>query len=192
MIHRPLRPARPWFAALATMLALFVLTPAGAALAHASLVTSDPAAGATLTASPATITATFAEAFDTARSSIQLLGPDGATLATSVVAPAATAESMTVSGFGPLAPGTYSVRWITITPDDNGIERGTFTFTVGAPGPGSGKAEAASPGAAATAAAAPGAGGGGSPGGSGDVAVALVVLVSLVIAGLAWFLRRSR
>ena len=189
MTHRPARSSRPWLAALATLLALFILTPAGAALAHASLVTSDPAAGTTLTASPARITATFAEAFDTARSSMQLLGPDGATLATSAVATAATAATMTVSGFGPLAPGTYSVRWITITPDDNGIERGTFTFTVGALAGGSAHAGAASPGAAA---AAPGAVGGGSSGGSGDVVVALAVLASLVIAGLAWFLRRSR
>ena len=189
MTHRPARSSRPWLAALATLLALFILTPAGAALAHASLVTSDPAAGTTLTASPARITATFAEAFDTARSSMQLLGPDGATLATSAVATAATAETMTVSGFGPLAPGTYSVRWITITPDDNGIERGTFTFTVGALAGGSAHAGAASPGAAA---AAPGAVGGGSSGGSGDVVVALAVLASLVIAGLARFLRRSR
>ena len=120
---------------------------------------------------------------------MQLLGPDGATLATSAVATAATAETMTVSGFGPLAPGTYSVRWITITPDDNGIERGTFTFTVGVLAGGSAHAGAASPGVAA---AAPGAVGGGSSGGSGDVVVALAVLASLVIAGLAWFLRRSR
>ena len=88
-----------WLAGVAAGLSILVIGPA-AALAHADLVTSDPANGTTLTASPATITATYAEAFDTKRSSMELLGPDGATLATNEPATAATAESMTISGFG--------------------------------------------------------------------------------------------
>jgi methionine-rich copper-binding protein CopC len=192
MIPRSARFARAWLAASAIALAVLILMPVGAALAHASLVSSDPADGTTLTASPASISATFAEAFDTGRSSMELLGPDGATLATNAAAAAATAESMTISGYATLAPGVYSVRWTTITPDDNGIERGTFRFTMAAPVEGSGQAGSASPGAVATPIASPGAAAGGSSGGSGDIAVALVVLAALVIAGLAWFLRRSR
>jgi len=176
MIPRPARSARPWLAAPAIVLALLLLAPVGSALAHASLVSSDPANGTTLTASPATITATFAEAFDTTRSSMVLLGPDGGTLAANVAAPSVTAESMTISGFGTLAVGIYSVRWTTITPDDNGIERGTFAFTI----------------ATATTAASPGAGRGAASGGVGDVALPLVALTALVVVGLAWFLRRSR
>lgn len=163
-------------------MALLVIGPA-ATLAHASLVTSDPANGTTLTVSPVTITATYAEAFDTKRSSMELLGPDGATLATNEPATTATSESMTISGFGALAAGTYSVRWTTITPDDNGIERGTFTFTVAS--------ATAAPNAAATAAASPGTAGGSASGGVGDVAIPLAVLAVLLVVGLAWFLRRS-
>lgn len=192
MIPRSARFARPWLSAPAIALSLLILTPVGAALAHASLVSSDPADGTTLTASPASISATFAEAFDTGRSSMELLGPDGATLTTNAAAASATAESMTISGYGTLAPGLYSVRWTTITPDDNGIERGTFRFTMAAPVEGSGQPGSASPGTAATPIASPGAAAGGGSGGSGDIAVALVVLAALVIAGLAWFLRRSR
>lgn len=192
MIPRSARFARPWLSAPAIALSLLILTPVGAALAHASLVSSDPADGTTLTASPASISATFAEAFDTGRSSMELLGPDGATRATNAAAASATAESMTISGYGTLAPGLYSVRWTTITPDDNGIERGTFRFTMAAPVEGSGQPGSASPGTAATPIASPGAAAGGGSGGSGDIAVALVVLAALVIAGLAWFLRRSR
>jgi hypothetical protein len=33
-----------------------------------------------------------------------------------------------------LPDGDYTVSWTTVTPDDNGIERGTFTFTVAAAG----------------------------------------------------------
>jgi methionine-rich copper-binding protein CopC len=134
MTHRSVRLECRWLAGIAAALALLVLGPA-AALAHAELVTSDPANGTTLTASPVTVTATYKEAFDTKRSSMELLGPDGATRATNEPAAAATAESMTISGLGTLAAGTYSVRWTTITPDDNGIERGTFTFTVAAATP---------------------------------------------------------
>src|SRR5450830_364934 len=173
MTHHSARPVSRWLAGDAADLSILVIGPA-AALAHADLVTSDPANGTTLTASPATITATYAEAFDTKRSSMELLGPDGATLATNEPATAATAESMTISGFGTLAPGTYSVRWTTITPDDNGIERGTFRFTI----------------TTTTASPSPTAGSGASSGGAGDIALPLVALGVLLAGGLAWFLRR--
>lgn len=119
---------------------------------------------------------------------MELLGPDGTTLARSTAATSSSAESMTISGFGTLVPGTYSVRWITITPDDNGIERGMYAFTVGT----SGEASSAAPGLAATAGPSPAAGGSSDSGGTGDITVALVVLAGLVLAGLAWFVRRSR
>ena len=113
---------------------------------------------------------------------MELLGPDGATLATNEPATAATAESMTISGFGTLGAWTYSVRWTTITPDDNGIERGTFTFTVTAATPAPSASPAAAPGAAASAAASPGADVGAASGGVGDVALPLVALAVLVVA----------
>jgi methionine-rich copper-binding protein CopC len=191
MTPRPARPASRWLACIAAVLILLVLGPA-AGLAHADLVTSDPADGATLMASPVTITANYLEAFDTKRSSMELLGPDGATLATNEPATAATAESMTISGFGTLPAGTYSVRWTTITPDDNGIERGTFTFTLAAGTLVPGASPSAAPDAAATAAASPGVGAVAASGGVGDVVLPLVALAALVVVGLAWFLRRSR
>ena len=175
MTRTPVRGAHRLLAGIAVSLAILALAPA-AAQAHATLTASDPADGATLATSPATITATFAEAFDTTRSSMELLGPDGASLATKAAATSATAESMTISGFGTLAGGPYTVRWTTITPGDNGIERGTFFFTIGN----------------ATAPSAPPAGNGTTSGGVGDVALPLVGLVVLVAVGLAWFVRRSR
>ena len=191
MTIRSAQTAARGFTGIVVALVLLLLGPT-AVLAHASLVTSDPADGATLAASPATIMATFAEAFDTTRSSMHLLGADGTTLAANGPATASTAMSMTISGFGPLAPGAYSVQWTTITPNDNGIERGTFAFTVRASASGASTPPSGVPGAAATAAASPGAAGGSASGGVGDVALPLAVLAALIVVGLAWFLRRSR
>jgi hypothetical protein len=106
---------------------------------------------------------------------MELLGPDGASLATNAPTTSATSESMTISGFGALPSGAYTVRWTTITPGDNGIERGTFSFAIGS--------ATASP---------PGAGSEGALGGVGDVALPLVGLGVLVAVGLALFVRRSR
>ncbi len=177
-------------ALLVAAMAVMVLAPAEV-FAHATLVTSDPADGTTLTASPANVTATFAEPFDTVRSSMALLSSSGATLATNERGAGATAESMTISGFGRLAAGTYTVQWTTITPDDNGIERGTFAFTVAAATE-SAAASPAGPPVAASAAASPSAGAAAAPGAAGDIVLPLVALIALVIVGLAWFLRRSR
>lgn len=177
-------------AVLVAAMAVVVLGPVEV-LAHATLVTSDPAGGTTLTASPANVTATFAESFDTTRSSMALLGPNGATLATNERGAAATAESMTISGFGTLAAGKYTVQWTTITPDDNGIERGTFAFTVAAATESAAASSPAGPSVAASAAASPGAGEAAAPGAAGDMVLPLIALIALVIVGLAWFLRRS-
>ena len=124
---------------------------------------------------------------------MHLLGPGGATLAANGPPTGPTAESMTISGFGVLAAGSYSVQWTTITPDDNGIERGTFSFTVAA---------AAASGVAASSGAEPTASAAASPAPGGATRVrrrarisplpVVVLAVPSSIVGAAWFLRRSR
>ncbi len=111
----------------ATLAALLVaLVGAGAALAHAELVTSDPADGAVLDTSPTTITLTFSENLDPAKSSFRLLGPDGATLGTGA---ATAAKAMTLEP-PPLSDGAYTIKWTSASADDGDIERGQLTFTV--------------------------------------------------------------
>lgn len=116
------------------MAALLILAALGAApgtvLGHSELETSDPADGAVLAAPPVEIGGDFSEAVDPARSSMELRGPDGAVLAKGGVPATGPATRMTIADLPALDPGAYEVRWTTVTPDDNGVERGTFAFTI--------------------------------------------------------------
>lgn len=115
------------FAAL-LVAALASLAIAGVVLAHAELESSDPADGATIT-TPYTLTATFSEEIDIERSTLIIENSAGAQVAAGTV----NADDHTVMTveLPALPDGVYTVRWTSVTPDDNGIERGTFTFNVG-------------------------------------------------------------
>jgi len=116
---------------MALLLTLPALAPAaGVALGHSELESSTPADGAVLAAAPAEISGAFSEAVDPARSAMELRGPDGAVLAKGGVPDGGPATRMTIAGLPALAPGAYEVRWTTVTPDDDGVERGTFAFRV--------------------------------------------------------------
>ncbi len=173
---------------LLALLAL-VLLP-GVAAAHAELEASDPADRATLTAPPTEITGDFTEEVDAARSSMELRGPDGAPIASGSVPGGGPTTRMAITGLPTLAPGVYEVRWTTVTADDEGVERGTFTFTVSKAAPGTTPASSTTP-AVTPAPAAP------SPEpapatGSGDLLVPILVLGAVLVGGAAVFLRRRR
>jgi methionine-rich copper-binding protein CopC len=144
------------FAALAAALALVALMPA-AVLGHSELEQADPAPGATISEAPTLIVADFTEAIDPTRSTMELRGPDGAVVATGGVAPD-DPERVQMTIVPPaLGPGTYEVRWTTVSPDDNGILRGTYTFTIAvaaaSPSPALTAAPSAAPSASPSAAA---------------------------------------
>jgi methionine-rich copper-binding protein CopC len=161
---------------VAALVAACLLTSAGAALVlgHANLVESDPADGATLTTTPYTLTATFAEAIDAEASTLFVESASGQQVATGAVN-ADDATKMTAD-LPALPDGVYTVRWTTVTPDDNGVERGTFNFTV------------ASGSATPTPTAAPTTGGGSS---GNDVVLALV-LAAIAIGAVVLFVVFSR
>jgi methionine-rich copper-binding protein CopC len=117
-------------AALVVAAVLALVLPA-LAIAHAGLVESDPADGATIT-TPYTLTATFAEEIDPETSTLIVKDASGAEVAAGSVN-AADLTTMTAD-LPQLPDGAYMVSWTTVTPDDTGIERGTFTFTVAAAG----------------------------------------------------------
>jgi methionine-rich copper-binding protein CopC len=117
--------------ALACLVVGALVLWAPAVLGHSTLETADPAADSTITESPTLITANFTERIDPGRSSMELRGPDGTVIAKGGVAPGdPEAVQMVITPAAPLAIGTYEVRWTTVTPDDNGIERGTYTITI--------------------------------------------------------------
>jgi LPXTG-motif cell wall-anchored protein len=168
--------------------AVLLLAVPGGALAHSELESSDPADGAVLDRSPTTISGDFSEPVDPARSSLELRGPDGARIATGGVLAGGPATRMAIDGIAPLADGRYEVRWTTVTSDDDGVERGTFSFAVAvAAGPSPAAPTAApetparspDPDAPAT-------------GGVGDLVLPLAALLLLVGGGTFVLLLRRR
>lgn len=205
-------------AALAAALSLLlaVLLPAAVG-AHSELVSSNPADGATLTGPPLEISGDFSEELDTTRSVMELRAPGGGVLATGRVPDGGPATRMAIVDLPAFAPGTYEVRWTTVTADDDGVERGTFTFTLLAATPSptptaepsSTPAATAPPSAAPPSAApaptparaptpapspapspAPGPVAGSTT--TGDLLVPLAVLAVILAGGAAWLLRRRR
>jgi hypothetical protein len=199
-------------AALAAALSLLlaVLLPAVVG-AHSELVSSNPADGATLTGPPLEISGDFSEELDTTRSVMELRAPGGGVLATGRVPDGGPATRMAIVDLPAFAPGTYEVRWTTVTADDDGVERGTFTFTLLAATPSptptaepSSTPAATAPPSAAPPSAAPAPTPAPSPAPSpapgpvagstttGDLLVPLAVLAVILAGGAAWLLRRRR
>jgi methionine-rich copper-binding protein CopC len=186
-----------------TSLALAVAVALGVpalALAHAELATSTPADGTTV---PATFEGPIVLTFSAALadgSKADLLGPDGAQVASAVVDGPGATMTITLEATlqASLAPGAYEVRWVSVG-DDGDLERGTVAFTVAAaPATPSPTATAvtqttapASPSAAVqttapvppTAAASPSASPPGDATGAGAADVILPIVVALIVVG---------
>lgn len=96
---------------------------------HNHLVKSAPAAGETLTASPADIRLWFNERPEIPFTSVTILRADSTRIAT--IKAVATADSMAVSAPlpQPLPMGSYLVTWRTASRDGHAI-RGTYGFSI--------------------------------------------------------------
>lgn len=113
---------------LATLLlgAAMLLVPAPAH-AHDSLISSDPADGATLETSPEQITLTYSAEVLEVSPVVQISAGEGGEpveLTPVIDGPTVTAEIPE-----PLAAGTHTVQWRVVSSDGHPIE-GSFTFTV--------------------------------------------------------------
>ena len=127
---------RALLAALMLMLMAMVFT-APQASAHTVLISTDPAADATLDAGPARVTATFNEELQPTFAAMTVVGPDGNLWSQGdAVVTGATASV----GLRPLGPsGRYTVNY-RVTSADGHVVSGAWSFTVrvastGAPGP---------------------------------------------------------
>jgi LPXTG-motif cell wall-anchored protein len=119
-------------AAVLLLSAVFA-APAGA---HARLVSSNPSAGATLSSQPTTVNVTYGEETSLTKSTLQVFYQKDA------ASPQVQADNddgqvnvndRTKAGVTlkpGLGAGIYTVKWHTLTEDDNGQADGTFTFTV--------------------------------------------------------------
>lgn len=159
-------------AAVAALLAIAAL-PA-VVFGHADLETSDPADGATIT-TPYTLTATFAEETDPAQSTLIVENSAGAQVAAGTVN--SDNHTKMTAQLPALPGGTYTVRWTTVTPDDNGVERGTFTFSVGS------TVSTPAPTGPPT---------GGATGSGSDVLIAVGLAAALIVAVVAFVIVRGR
>ena len=105
-----------------------------AALAHARLKLTSPAAGAHLSAMPAELRLDFSETPALAFSTLRLVGPDGRDVPLGAVGYAADSHRALVARVaGSAAAGTYQVQWQSAGDDGHPV-RGSFEFVVeGAP-----------------------------------------------------------
>jgi copper transport protein len=121
--HAPV-PSR-WVRLLAALAGVAgALLPTGAA-AHPYLVSAEPAAGATVRASPGQITIFYTEGLDTPYCSVVLVAPDGSERS---VATSASGTRLTATPPA-LQAGTWVVRWTVVGEDGHRVV-GDFPFNV--------------------------------------------------------------
>lgn len=100
-----------------------------AADAHAMLIASDPAAGATVRVSPQRLRLLFSEPMDASLDRMTLVGADGRPLPLTVLVDPHDVHAL-VSPLAPLAPGSYRVIWRVVSVDGH-VVGGSFVFAVG-------------------------------------------------------------
>jgi copper transport protein len=131
MIRLLARPGRFWGAALAVMLA--ALVPASPALAHSTLVATEPTRDAVVEQSPDRVLLRFDERVESALGSIAVYNGDGERVdAEQITRP--SPEEVAVAIDGRLERGTYTVAWRVISADSDPIN-GAWVFHVKARGP---------------------------------------------------------
>lgn len=114
---------------LGSALAAILLLAATASqlLAHAELVTSDPADGSVLDVPPTEVTLTFSDGLNQARSKFALADSTGATVGTGEAAQDGD-KVMTLTDLT-LTPSRYTIEWTSVALDGD-VLRGTLSFTV--------------------------------------------------------------
>jgi copper transport protein len=114
---------------VAAQVALVALIAAhGVAFGHAELVSSVPAANASITASPPQLVLTFTEAIDPANSSLTLLGPDGSPVAGAGALRVNDAATTATADVPALRPGIYTVSYRVTSATDGHVTSGQYAF----------------------------------------------------------------
>ncbi|HEV7769335.1 MAG TPA: copper resistance protein CopC [Solirubrobacterales bacterium] len=104
-------------------------TPQSAS-AHAGLLASEPATGATLGAAPESVRLSFSEQPEVSLSEIRVLGPDGTEEQKGTVRPAG-GDPLTLEVPLPRLPrGVYTVNWKIVSAVDGHATDGTYSFGV--------------------------------------------------------------
>ncbi|WP_426503219.1 copper resistance protein CopC [Dactylosporangium sp. McL0621] len=112
---------------------LALALPARPAAAHADLVSSEPANGATLAQAPGTVVLRFSEGIAPRFSSARLVDSAGQPVAGTRVAPEQPGTRQLVMHLPNVPPGTYGVVWQVLAEDDGHTTRGVIVFAVNRP-----------------------------------------------------------
>jgi copper transport protein len=121
-------------ALFALVLGAALSLPQGAA-AHALLIASTPAAGATLSEPPTEVVLTFGEAPDPKLSTVRVLDASGQDHARGAVVPVPGKPEELKVDLKPLPDGVFTVAWRTVSAVDGHVAAGSFAFGVGTPPP---------------------------------------------------------
>ncbi len=125
------RAALPVAAAVLAALALWLLWPDDSVSAHANLLRSAPAAGASLSASPARVVVWFTEPVEPAFSEVRVLGPTGERVDIGGTQVDLTEPTALWVALSPLTTGTYTVAYRVVSTVDGHGTRSSFFFAVG-------------------------------------------------------------
>jgi copper transport protein len=131
-MNRPLAcPGRACWPALAVIITALVY--ASPALAHSTLIATEPPRDAVVEHSPDRVVLRFDERVETALGSIRVYDGTGNRVdGERITRPGATSVAVRIEG--ELQRGTYTVAWRVISADSDPIN-GAWVFHVGAPGP---------------------------------------------------------
>ncbi len=114
------------------------LITGGTASAHAHLKSSSPADGAKLTSIPATVSALYGEETSLTASKFDVYYSSASGGSQTLIAGGKVDVNDRTKISAPLpagsGDGSYTVKWHTLTVDDNGAADGSFSFTVGSTG----------------------------------------------------------
>lgn len=112
---------------VALLLAAGLVLGSTAARAHAIVVSSQPATGAVVHGKTVEVVVRFNSRIDPVRSRLLLVRADGTT--TTLALNDAQNPDTLAATVGPLAPGSYRLRWQVLAVDGH-ITRGDIPFTV--------------------------------------------------------------
>lgn len=115
--------------AIGAAIALVVAMPPVAALAHAGLASSSPAAGVTLTTPPAAVTLVFDDELQPDGTGFTVTDPDGVAIGEGELDLAVAGRNEVSGGVEIDSPGTYTVTWTAVAADGH-QEEGEFVFSV--------------------------------------------------------------
>lgn len=159
-------------ACVGLMFAIATLT-APAAAAHATRVSTDPAADAVLAAGPQRVSATFNEQLQTTFAAMTVVGPDGNVWSTGEPTVQGAVVGIALRALGPT--GTYTVNY-RVTSADGHVVSGSWSFRLTVPGTGTPGPPAAGP----------------DGGGALPVWPFVAIAVALIAGGAWWAARRRR